>query len=98
MFKLERSLLAVDHSGTDSHTGDNILKHYSRIVEEYGLISISAPVVTDKGSIMVFGLRDSPRLDCACHRHTVFNDTYWETQNQCQKFKEYEDAVFSANT
>ena len=93
-FKLDHSLLAVDHFGKDSHTGDNILKHYSRIVEEYGLISVSAPVVTDKGSNMVAGLRDSPRIDCGCHLlHTVFNDSYKETQSQCQKFKEYEDAA-----
>ena len=43
---------------------------------------------------IVAGLRDPPRLDCACHRlHTVFNDSYKETQNQCPKFKEHEDAV-----
>ena len=82
-FKMEHSLLAVDHFGTDSHTGDNILEHYSRIVEEYGLVSVSSPVVKDKGSNMVAGLRDAPRIDCACHRlHTVFNDAYKETQNQ----------------
>lgn len=30
---------------------------------------------------MVSGLRDSPRLDCICHRlHTVFTDAYKESQ------------------
>ena len=87
-FKLEPSLLAVDHFGTDSHTGGNILKHYSRIVEEYCLISASAPVITDKGSNMVAWLRDSPRLDCACHHlHTVFNDSYKETRISAQSLK-----------
>ncbi|KAI6661787.1 hypothetical protein LOD99_9854 [Oopsacas minuta] len=58
------------------------------------LISVSAPVVTGKGSNMVAGLRDAPRIDCACHRlRTVFNEAYKETQNQCPKFKEYEEAA-----
>ena len=93
-FKLEHRLLAVDHFGTDSHTDDNILEHYSRIVEEYDLISVSTPVVMDKWFNMVAGLHDAPRIDCACHRlHTVFNDAYEETQNQCPKFKEYEEAA-----
>ena len=30
-FKLKHCLLAVEHFGTDSHTGDNILKQYRRI-------------------------------------------------------------------
>ena len=76
-FALKHCLLAVEHFGTDSHTGDNILRHFKQITEEYGLIGFSAPVVTDKGSNMVSGLRDFPRLDCICHRiHTVFNDAY----------------------
>ena len=93
---LKHCLLAVEHFGTDSHTGDNILRHFKQITEEYGLINFSAPVVTDKGSNMVSGLRDSPRLDCICHRiHTVFTDAYKETQRQVPEVKKYEDAVAS---
>ena len=80
--------VAVEHFRTDSHTGVNILKHYQQITEEYGMISFSAPVVTDKGSNMVSGLRDSPRLDCICHRlHTVFTDAYKEAQRLVPKVK-----------
>ena len=93
-FTLKHCLLAVEHFGTDSHTGDNILRHFKQITEEYGLISFSAPVVTDKGSNMVSGLRDSPRLNCICHRlHTVFTDAYKEIQRQVPEVKKYEEAA-----
>ena len=43
---------------------------------------------------MVSELRDSPRLDCICHRiHTVFTDAYKETQRQVPEVKKYEDTV-----
>ena len=58
------------------------------------MISFSAPVVTDKGSNIVSGLRDSPRLDCICHRlHTVFTDAYKESQRLDPEVKKYEDAA-----
>ena len=92
-FTLKHCLLAVEHFGTDSHTGDNILRHFKQITE-YGLISFSAPVVTNKGSNMVSGLRDSPRLDCICHLlQTVFTDAYKETQRQVPEVKNEEAAA-----
>ena len=58
------------------------------------MISFSAPVVTDKGSNMVSGFRDSPRLDCICHHlHTVFTDVYKESQRLDPEVKKYEDAA-----
>ena len=40
---------------------------------------------------MVSGLRDSPRLDCICHRlHTVFTDAHKETHRQVPEVKKYE--------
>ena len=43
---------------------------------------------------MVSGLRDSPRLNCICHRlHTVFTDAYKETQRQVPEVKKYEEAA-----
>ena len=43
---------------------------------------------------MVSGFRDSPRLDCICHRlHTVLTDAYKETQRLVSELKKYEDAV-----
>ena len=72
----------------------------SRNAGTCGLINVSAPVVTDKGSNMVAGFCDTPRIDCACHRlHTVFNDAYKETQSQCQSLKNMKKLrVFSANS
>ena len=67
---------------------------FQKITEDYGLISLSAPVVTEKGSNMVSGLRDSPRLDFICHRlHTFFTDAYIETQRQVPEVKKYEEAA-----
>ena len=58
------------------------------------MISFSAPVVTNKGTNMVSGCRDSPRLDCICHRlHTVLTDAYKETQRLVSELKKYEDAA-----
>ena len=76
------------------HTGDNNLKHDSHIVE-YGLISVTAPIVTEQGSNMVDGLRNCPKLDWACHRlHTGYSDSYKEAQNQCPKFKDDDNRYF----
>ena len=56
--------------------------------------SFSAPVITNKGSYMVSGFRNSPRLDCICHRlHTVLTDAYKETQRLVSELKKYEDAA-----
>ena len=48
------SLLAVESFGYDSHTGDNILRHFKQITKEYGLIGFSAPVY---GQRLQHGLR-----------------------------------------
>ena len=92
-FELKQCLLAVEHFGTDYHTGDNILKHYKII---RGVRHDQLVRTCRYGQRLQNGLRmrDSPRLDCLCHRlHTVFTDAYKETQRLVPELKKYEDAA-----
>ena len=79
------------HFATERHTGDNILRFFKRITEEYGLVGFSTTVVTDTGSTWSPDCAIPPGLTAYVTAYTLYSPMPTRRLSNVPELKKYED-------